>query len=54
MKKQLRGIRFLEAKKVREVLEGEKKLPQAMALLDAVRYTIKMPISSEEGIRRRN
>lgn len=48
--KTVRGIRFLEAKKVREVLEGEKKLPQAMALLDAVRCTIKMPISSEEGV----
>ncbi|MBU3088613.1 TIGR03936 family radical SAM-associated protein [Clostridium gasigenes] len=48
--KTVRGIRFLEAKKVREVLEGEKKLPQAMALLDAVRCTIKMPVSSEEGI----
>lgn len=44
------GIRFLDAKKVREVLEGEKKIPQAMALLDAARCTIKMPLTSEEGV----
>ncbi|MGL5353076.1 MAG: TIGR03936 family radical SAM-associated protein [Clostridium sp.] len=44
------GIRFLDAKKVREVLEGEKKIPQAMALLDAARCTIKMPVSCEDGV----
>lgn len=35
------GIRFLEARKVINK-EGEKKLPQSMALVDAARFTIKM------------
>jgi len=35
------GIRFLEARKVVNK-EGEKKLPQSMALIDAARFTIKM------------
>ena len=44
------GIKFLNARKVKETLEGEKKAPQAMALLDGARYTIKMPVSDEEGV----
>lgn len=48
--KTAQGIRFIEARKVREALEGEKKLPQAMALLDGARCTIKMPLSSEDGV----
>ena len=35
------GIKFLEARKV-ITKEGEKKLPQAMALIDAARFTVKM------------
>ena len=35
------GIKFLNAKKVINK-EGEKKLPQTMALVDAARFTIKM------------
>ena len=35
------GIKFLEARKVVNK-EGEKKLPQSMALIDAARFTIKM------------
>ena len=35
------GIKFLEARKVINK-EGEKKLPQTMALIDAARFTIKM------------
>lgn len=35
------GIKFLNAKKV-VTKEGEKKLPQTMALVDAARFTIKM------------
>lgn len=35
------GIRFLNAKKVVNK-EGEKKVPQTMALVDAARFTIKM------------
>ena len=35
------GIKFLEARKV-ITKDGEKKLPQAMALIDAARFTVKM------------
>ncbi|WP_460294876.1 TIGR03936 family radical SAM-associated protein [Clostridium sardiniense] len=35
------GVRFLSAVGI-EVIENVKKLPQAMALIDAARYTIKM------------
>jgi radical SAM-linked protein len=35
------GIKFLNAKKVVNV-EGQKKVPQSMALVDAARFTIKM------------
>lgn len=35
------GIRFLEARKVINK-EGEKKLPQTMALIDAARFTVKI------------
>ncbi|VYU23407.1 Uncharacterised protein [Clostridium tertium] len=35
------GIKFLEARKVVNK-EGEKKIPQSMALVDAARFTIKM------------
>lgn len=35
------GVRFLDAVKI-EVIPNVKKLPQAMALIDAARYTIKM------------
>ena len=35
------GIKFLNAKKV-VTKEGEKKLPQTMALVDAARFTVKM------------
>lgn len=35
------GIKFIDAKKVVNK-EGEKKLPQSMALIDAARFTIKM------------
>ncbi|MDU5107214.1 TIGR03936 family radical SAM-associated protein [Clostridium sp.] len=35
------GIKFLNAKKVVNV-EGQKKVPQTMALVDAARFTIKM------------
>lgn len=48
--KTAQGIKFIEARKVKEALEGEKKLPQAMALLDGARCTIKMPVSSEDGV----
>ena len=39
--KTVSGIKFLNAKKVVNV-EGQKKVPQSMALVDAARFTIKM------------
>ncbi|MGL5381431.1 TIGR03936 family radical SAM-associated protein [Clostridium sp.] len=39
--KTAQGIKFISAHKVINV-EGEKKLPQSMALVDAARFTIKM------------
>ena len=42
-------IKFISAKGV-EIVENVKRLPQAMALLDAARYTIKLKLDREEGI----
>ncbi|MGL6187252.1 MAG: TIGR03936 family radical SAM-associated protein [Clostridium chrysemydis] len=37
-----RGVKFLEASKVYPPKQNEKKFPQAMALIDAAKYTIKI------------
>lgn len=43
------GIKFKEATKIPYV-EGEKKVPQGMALIDAARYTAKVPYENVETI----
>ncbi len=43
------GIRFLEAKKIVEK-ENVKKLPQAMALIDACRYTVKIAYKNIDNV----
>lgn len=43
------GIKFLTATKVPEV-ENEKKMPQAMALIDACRYIVKISYLKSEGL----
>lgn len=46
------GIRILEAFKIRSVKEGEKKIPQSMAAIDAAKYSAKIKytdISNLEG-----
>ena len=42
-------IRFFEATAI-EIIENVKRVPQAMALLDAGRYIIKLKLTSEEGV----
>lgn len=42
-------IKFLHANSV-EIIENVKRLPQAMALLDGARYTIKVKLNSEENV----
>ena len=42
-------IKFICAKGI-EIFENVKRLPQAMALLDGARYTIKLKLDSEDGI----
>lgn len=42
-------IRFLNANSV-EIIENVKRLPQAMALLDGARYTIKLKLNSEDKV----
>lgn len=44
-----RGIKILEAKKIIQI-ENEKKVPQAMALVDAASYTIKIKYEALEGL----
>lgn len=44
------GIRFLAATRVPDTLPNEKKMPQAMALIDACRYTVKVLYNSTEGL----
>ncbi|MGG7176776.1 TIGR03936 family radical SAM-associated protein [Clostridium paraputrificum] len=44
------GIRFLTATRVPDTLPNEKKMPQAMALIDACRYTVKVLYNSTEGL----
>ena len=43
------GIKFKEATKIPYV-EGEKKVPQGMALIDAARYTAKVPYENTENL----
>ncbi|ACD22920.1 DUF2344 domain-containing protein [Clostridium botulinum] len=43
------GIKFKEATKIPYV-EGEKKVPQGMALIDAARYTAKVPYENIENL----
>ena len=43
------GIKFITAKKIPQV-ENEKKVPQAMALIDACRYTIKILYKNTEKL----
>ncbi|NFO30044.1 DUF2344 domain-containing protein [Clostridium botulinum] len=43
------GIKFKEATKIPYV-EGEKKVPQGMALIDAARYTAKVPYENTEKL----
>ncbi|MBY6836641.1 DUF2344 domain-containing protein [Clostridium botulinum] len=43
------GIKFKEATKILYV-EGEKKVPQGMALIDAARYTAKVPYENIENL----
>ncbi|KAI3349688.1 DUF2344 domain-containing protein [Clostridium botulinum] len=43
------GIKFKEATKIPYV-EGEKKVPQGMALIDAARYTSKVPYENIENL----
>ena len=42
-------IKFLHANAVK-IIENVKRLPQAMALLDGARYTIKVKLNSEENV----
>lgn len=42
-------IKFLNANSV-EIIENVKRLPQAMALLDGARYTIKLKLDSEDKV----
>jgi radical SAM-linked protein len=42
-------IKFLNANSV-EIIENVKRLPQAMALLDGARYTIKLKLNSEDKV----
>ena len=42
-------IKFLHANSV-EIIQNVKRLPQAMALLDAARYIIKLKLSSEDKV----
>lgn len=43
------GIKFLSAKRIYSY-ENEKKLPQAMALIEACRYTIKITYDNKENL----
>ncbi|MBY7024089.1 MULTISPECIES: TIGR03936 family radical SAM-associated protein [Clostridium] len=43
------GIKFKEATKI-PYIEGEKKVPQGMALIDAARYTAKVPYENIENL----
>ena len=43
------GIKFIQAKKIVNV-EGEKKAPQAMALIDACRYIIKVSYENTSNL----
>ncbi|WP_315078422.1 TIGR03936 family radical SAM-associated protein [uncultured Clostridium sp.] len=43
------GIKFKEATRIPYV-EGEKKVPQGMALIDAARYTAKVPYENTENL----
>lgn len=45
-----RGIKILDVVKVVPV-EGEKKPPQAMAIIDAAKYTIKLKCTDEEQVK---
>ena len=42
-------IKFIHANSVK-IIENVKRLPQAMALLDGARYTIKLKLNSEENV----
>lgn len=44
------GIKFLMATRIPDTLPNEKKMPQAMALIDACRYTIKILYNNVEGL----
>ncbi|SLK21884.1 hypothetical protein CCH01_22270 [Clostridium chauvoei JF4335] len=48
-KRTAQGIKFISAHKVINV-EGEKKLPQTMALVDAARFTVKMLCENSEEV----
>lgn len=43
------GIKFIEVVKIKNI-EGEKKLPQAMALIDAAEYKIKIKYDENENL----
>lgn len=44
------GIRFISATRIPETKPNEKKMPQAMALIDACRYTVKISYLNVDGL----
>ena len=44
------GIKFMTATQIPPTEPNEKKMPQAMAMIDACRYTIKINYTSVEGL----
>lgn len=46
------GIRILEAVKIRSISPGEKKIPQAMAAIDAAKYHAKIKYTDTSNLER--